>query len=229
MPKAYVLFSGGLDSTVCLAIANKEHNGLVCAVSVNYGQRHQKELEAARSIIEHYNAASQVINLTSVMGKGGLTDPDMIVPEVDYSELIGVSPTYVPFRNGLMLSAITSIAAADPECTHIYFGAHADDAAGDAYPDCTLEFVGSMASAIFRGTYGKVRLVAPLLFNNKARNVEVGYKLEAPLQLSWSCYKGEEQHCGICSTCRDRKKAFAAAGVKDLTYYADEDYSGVPF
>ena len=102
----------------------------------------------------------------------------------------------------------------------IYFGAHAEDAKNWAYPDCTPEFIGAMACAIYIGTYKAVRVNAPLTYITKGQTIEWGTKLNVPYALTWSCYKGEELHCGTCPTCRSRKTAFAEAGVVDPTVYA---------
>ena len=170
MPKAYVLLSGGIDSTTCLAQAVKDWDGLVCGVSFNYGQRHTKEIEHARHVTIALGCAFLQKDISGLIGKGGLTDNTLVMPQVSYDDLPeGVSPTYVPYRNGTLLSAITSLAATDPEAVAIYFGAHADDAANWAYPDCTPEFIGAMANAIYIGTYHKIRLYTPLIFMNKGQ------------------------------------------------------------
>ncbi len=119
-----------------------------------------------------------------------------------------------------MLSLITSYAATDPEAEAIYFGAHADDAANWAYPDCTPEFIGGMANAIYIGTYHKIRLYTPLMFMNKAAIIRLGNDLEVDWKLTWSCYEGKELHCGVCPTCRSRREGFIGAAVEDPTEYA---------
>ncbi len=222
MPKAYVLHSGGIDSSTCLYHAADTFNGQVCAVSFEYGQPHSKEIEYAKLIARDVNAAHMVKDLTNIMGKGGLTDNQLVMPNVDYSDLPeGVSPTFVPFRNGLLLSAITGIAVTDPEAEAIYFGAHADDAANWAYPDCTPEFIGAMANAIYVGSYHKLRLYTPLSFLDKAGVIRLGNTLGVHWYNTWSCYKGEEIHCGICPTCRSRRTGFIEADVWDPTSYKE--------
>jgi len=159
-----------------------------------------------------------------------LTDPSKRVPEISYSDITGMSPTYVPFRNGQLLSRIAGIAQGwvmegdiqDPatrEAT-IWFGAHAEDAHNWAYPDCTPEFVGAMANAIYIGTYHRVRLITPFLFWKKSSIVLEGEVLGLPFELTWSCYKGEEKQCGVCMTCQARKGAFRDAAILDPTEYA---------
>ena len=223
MPKAYVLLSGGIDSTTCLAQAAEDWDGLVCGVSFNYGQRHTKEIEHAVRVAAALDCAFIEKDISGIIGKGGITDNALVMPQVSYDDLPGgVSPTYVPFRNGTLLSCITSLAATDPEAEAVYFGAHADDAANWAYPDCTPEFIGGMANAIYIGTYHKIRLYTPLMFMNKAQVIRRGEELFAPFELTWSCYEGGVHHCGMCPTCRSRREGFRDAGVTDPTAYEQE-------
>jgi len=220
MPKAYVLLSGGLDSTVVLAMANETHEGRVCAVSVNYGQRHTVELDRAQEICRYYSNQHIIRDLSSVIQKGGLTDDSLKIPEQSYEELPeGVSPTYVPFRNGTMLSLLAGMASCDDEAEAIYCGVHSEDGDNWAYPDCTPEFIGGMANAIYVGTYHKIRLLAPLQYMRKWEVVAAGARLRAPLELTWSCYEGREKQCGVCPTCRARKDAFTTAQIWDPTVY----------
>ncbi len=221
MTKAFVLHSCGIDSTTCLKLAIDAygaHN--VESISVNYGQRHIKEAEYAAAAANCLGVTHRTINMAHPP-KSMLTDAEAEVPNASYYELTGISPTYVPFRNGQLLSRIAGIADIErgEDDAVIYMGIHAEDAAGWAYPDCTPEFFGAMANAIYVGTYFKVRLIAPLLFMMKADIVELGTRINVPWNLTWSCYKGEEIHCGICPTCRARHAGFMAAGVSDPTLY----------
>ncbi len=216
MTKALVLLSGGIDSTTCLGIALKT-NDVVEAIGINYGQRHIKELECAMDICAHYNVEQDIHTIT--VPDTMLTNPSVKVPDISYDEISGVSPTYVPFRNGQLLSKVAGIAQ-EREFDYIYFGAHAEDAHNWAYPDCTPEFIGAMANAIYIGTYHKVRLITPLMWKMKHEIITLGASLEVPYEMTWSCYKGEELHCGICPTCRSRKDAFRLAGISDPTQYA---------
>ncbi len=221
MPKAYVLLSGGVDSSTCLAQACKDFDGLVCGVSFRYGQRHVKEIDHARQVAEHFRCAFLEKDISGIIGKGGITDNTLVMPSLSYAELpAGVSPTYVRFRNGTLLSAITSLASTDPEAMAVYFGAHADDAANWAYPDCTPEFIGGMANAIYIGTYHKIRLYTPLIFMNKPQVVRLGTELGVPWELTWSCYEGGEIHCGVCPTCQSRRVGFQHVHQVDPTEYA---------
>ena len=223
----YVMLSGGIDSTTALARAMKMHDAEVFAVSFDYGQRHDTELLAAFQICNHYNIQHRIIQIE--MPKTMLTDKSVALPEVPYSEIKGISPTYVPFRNGLMLSRLTSYICGthydptqkeDKRDTLIYWGAHAEDAEGWAYPDCSNEFIGAMANAIYVGTYHRVRLVAPFANMMKQEIIREGTGYDVPYDLTWSCYSGGDVHCGKCSTCIARKQAFQRAHVPDPTIYA---------
>lgn len=235
--KSFVLFSGGLDSTTALALAHTyhaTHGGTVEAISIDYGQRHLKETDQAKKICDFYGVDHKVLKLEIAPAGTMLTDKSIEVPNISYDEITGISPTYVPFRNGMMLARIAAHAqeyanAMAKEfnygnpiadlCT-IWAGMHAEDAKNWAYPDCTPEFLGAMANAIHVGTYYSIRLQVPFLALSKGQIVDWGNKLGAPYEMSWSCYKGEEDHCGVCPTCRSRKDAFAQAGVADPTKYA---------
>ena len=228
MKKALVLNSGGVDSTTCVSLAVKElGKENVTTVSVYYGQKHKKELECAEKVAQYYGVDHRVIDLsnTGIMNDSNcplLAASTADIPEPSYAEQIekngeGMVVTYVPFRNGLMLSAIAALAMAkypDDE-VDIYLGAHADDAAGEAYADCSKAFTDSIGQAISIGTYNKVHLRAPLVELNKAGVVKMGLELGTPYELTWSCYNGGEKPCGKCGTCIDRAKAFELNGVTD--------------
>jgi 7-cyano-7-deazaguanine synthase len=225
--RRFVLLSGGIDSTVALSIAFNDgyYNGeCPTGVSIDYGQRHRKEIDAAQTICHYMHAPHQVLDLSSIVPKTMLTDKSAAIPNMSYSEIEGVSPTYVPFRNGLMLSAIASVAAGaihnSSDDALIYYGAHAEDAHNWAYPDCTPEFNGAVANAIYVGTYHKVRLVTPLQWMKKYEVILRGKQMATPFAMTWSCYAGGDLHCGTCPTCRARKAGFQAAGVIDPTEYA---------
>lgn len=218
MAKAIVLLSGGIDSTTCLAMAKTEYEE-VEALSIHYGQKHEKEIEQAKKISDFMGVEHDVLEIPPIPNSL-LTDSQEDVPNISYDDIEGVSPTYVPFRNGLMLSNITAIAQGKG-CEGIYFGAHSEDARNWAYPDCTPEFIGAMANAIFIGTYQQNRLHTPLQWLKKHEIIQKAHELGAPLSMTWSCYKGEDLHCGICPTCRARKQAFEDAGVPDPTAYSE--------
>lgn len=226
MPKAIVLSSGGVDSTTCLGLAVYELDAAnVASVSMFYGQKHKKELEAARKLAEYYNVQHYELDLSVVFAQSNcslLSHSTQEVPEGDYADQIdrsenGMVATFVPFRNGMFLSAAASLAVSlfPNEEVYIYIGAHADDAAGNAYADCSENFIDSMNDAIYLGTYGKVSIKAPFANSNKAEVVAKGLELKVPYQYTWSCYKGGDKPCGKCGTCIDRAKAFEANGVTD--------------
>lgn len=220
MAKAYVLLSGGIDSTTCLYMAHQEYNGDVAAVSVDYGQRHVRETLCAHDICEDLGVDHVTIPLATPM-QTMLTDASIKVPDIKYDDIKGVSPTYVPFRNGQLISILTAYAVQDKDAQALYFGAHAEDAANWAYPDCTPEFIGAMQNAVYIGTYQQLRLVAPFTNSTKAEIVRKGTSLGVPYGKTWSCYKGEELHCGECPTCYARWEAFVQAAVTDPTQYAN--------
>ena len=218
--KASILLSGGMDSATLLACAIRDFGKVnVEAVNIDYGQRHVKEMDFARKLCWHLDVPCKTYSIKDSIGKGGLSDEELVIPDISYDEIEGVSPTYVPFRNGLLLSTITSLVSASGEGV-VGYGAHAEDAENWAYPDCTPEFIGAMASAIYIGTYHKYRLYTPLMWLSKNEVVSLGTSLGVPFELTWSCYKGEELHCGTCPTCLARKQAFKEAGVVDPTGYA---------
>lgn len=224
MKNALVLTSGGVDSTTALALAidkyGKDH---VIALSISYGQKHSKEIEAAKAVARHYDVEQLFLDLGLIFQYSNcslLQQSTKDIPEESYAEQIektgGETPvsTYVPFRNGLFLSAAASIALSR-DCEVIYYGAHADDAAGFAYPDCSPVFNNAMNTAIYEGSGHQLRIEAPFVNKNKADIVAMGLKLGVPYELTWSCYEGGNKPCGKCGTCIDRAAAFAANDVTD--------------
>ena len=221
--KAVVLLSGGLDSSTCLAVALKKHPAKeVLAVNMYYGQRHDREMQSARKIARYYAVELMEMDLSVIFARSDcslLKGSNNAIPEGSYEEQQKATPgkpvsTYVPFRNGLMLSAAASIAVS-VGASEIYYGAHADDAAGNAYPDCSVHFTNMINSAIREGTDYQVEVVAPFVEKTKADIVYEGTMLGVPYDLTWSCYEGGEHPCGKCGTCIDRQKAFEANGLKD--------------
>lgn len=225
--KALVLFSGGIDSTTCLAIAVSKYGAEnVTALSISYGQKHTKEIEAAEKIAAFYGVERLTLDLSAMFEWSScslLSHSDKKIPHEEYSEQLkntGGAPvsTYVPFRNGLFLSSAAAIAISK-DCGEIYYGAHADDAAGNAYPDCSAEFNNAINSAIYIGSGNGVKVVAPFIGKTKAEVVKMGLSLNVPYEFTWSCYEGMEKPCGVCGTCRDRIKAFELNGVHDPLNY----------
>ncbi|SFW49555.1 7-cyano-7-deazaguanine synthase QueC [Ruminococcus flavefaciens] len=221
--KALVLFSGGVDSTTCLGIAvNKYGADEVLALSLYYGQKHSRELEAARKIAKHYGVKHKELDLALIFADSDcslLSGSTEDIPKESYAEQLKKTDgkpvsTYVPFRNGLFLASAASIALSNG-CTEIYYGAHSDDAAGNAYPDCSSDFNDAINRAIYLGSGEELRVVAPFIGMNKAQVVAEGLKLSVPYELTWSCYEGGDKPCGSCGTCRDRIAAFRANGMDD--------------
>lgn len=255
MSEAFVLLSGGVDSTTCLYMAARQH-AKVHAVSVDYGQRHKREIQFAKASAGWLGVTHTILDVGNLLsGKEVLLSAESVgnrdMVHKSYDDIKGVSPSYVPFRNGLLLSAITAHAQkqvnrviqesekvlwetgvyVDPEDARrqatedakdyatIYFGAHAEDAANWAYPDCTPEFTGAMANAIYTGSYNTIRLATPLQWMEKYQIVKRGEELGVGWQNTWSCYDSYDTHCGECPTCVARKGAFQRAGVSDPTRY----------
>lgn len=221
--KAIVLSSGGVDSTTCLAVAiDKYGSENVISLSVYYGQKHNKELEAARAVTEYYRVRHIELDLKPIFEDSKcslLMQNESEIPKESYAEQLNKTKgkpvsTYVPFRNGLFLSVAASIAISNG-CGEIYYGAHADDSAGNAYPDCSDEFTNAMSEAINLGSGCGLTIKAPFVNCNKAQVVKRGLELNVPYGLTWSCYEGGDKPCGRCGTCIDRQKAFEANGVKD--------------
>ena len=222
--RALVLSSGGVDSTTCLAMAVKEVGAEnVLALSVYYGQKHDKEIQAAKKVAEYYGVQRMELDLSVIFAGSNcslLKQSTEDIPLESYAQQIeethGEHPvsTYVPFRNGLFLSSAASIALSH-DCSKIMYGAHADDAAGAAYPDCSLDFVNAMNQAIYLGSGNQLTIEAPFVTWTKKDVVREGLRLHVPYELTWSCYEGGDKPCGKCGTCLDRAAAFAANGVKD--------------
>lgn len=230
--KALVLSSGGVDSTTCVGIAvNELGSENVSTVSVFYGQKHNKELECAEKVAEFYNVKHYVLDLSNVLQYSNcslMKNSTEEIPMMSYAEQIeknGKPSTEVPLRNGLMLMAVGSLAMQlYPEAdVDIYIGAHADDAAGNAYPDCSAEFIQNVKEAILIGSRYKVNLVSPFVNHNKSEVVKLGLSIGAPYELTTSCYNGREKACGLCGTCRDRIAAFKANNAIDPIEYEIDD------
>lgn len=249
---AVVVLSGGLDSTTALALASNEYES-VHAITFEYGQKHAVEVNQAIEIASYYAVDHAIFPLSESLFKGGSLTTEEEIEDMRYDDLLSgkMSPTYVPFRNGNLISmavAYADSALRDPENQVPVFetqgdaawpatvpvdlqpqwdnavvlaGMHAEDAAGFAYADCTPEFLGAMASAVYIGTYGRVRFHAPFQHRTKAEIVKIGVDLAAPYGLTHSCYRGERPACGRCATCYARLEAFKTAGYDDPLNYQE--------
>ena len=219
--RAVVLLSGGLDSATALAIARSQ-NFECYALSVEYGQRHSAELDAARRVAAAAGVSDHRVMRVDLAGIGGsaLTDTTIAVPE---SPTSGIPVTYVPARNTIMLSLALGwaevLGAGD-----IFIGVNAVDFSG--YPDCRPEFIAAFARLATLATKAGVegqpyRIQAPLISLSKAEIIREGLRLGVDYALTVSCYQadGDGRACGKCDSCRLRRAGFAAAAVSDPTRY----------
>jgi 7-cyano-7-deazaguanine synthase len=210
-----VLLSGGLDSTTLLA-ANTKTTGLV--LSVDYGQRHSRELEAAFAVAAHYGIEHQVLDLRSwglLLTGSALTDPTVDVPHGHYADA-SMAATIVPNRNATMLMAAVGIAVtrgARRVLTAVHAGDH------PVYPDCRPAFISAISYAALLATDGKATVAAPFSEITKTDIARLAGELNVPIGLTWSCYEGGDVHCGQCGTCVERIEALHDAGVTDPTMY----------
>ena len=221
--KAMVLSSGGIDSTTCLGMAVEKYGKEnVIALSISYGQKHDKEIKASNDVAEFYGVEHICLDLEKIFEYSDcslLQHSTREIPEEAYAEQLKKTDgkpvsTYVPFRNGLFLSSAASLALSKG-CSVIYYGAHADDAAGNAYPDCSSAFNRAISEAIWLGSGNQLKVEAPFVEMTKAEVVKIGLKLKVPYELTWSCYEGKDKPCMVCGTCIDRAEAFRLNGVPD--------------
>lgn len=215
--KVVVVLSGGMDSTVLL----HHHialNDEVLAISVNYGQRHSKELECARDLCERLKVPHYWADLSSVgqlFTGSSQTDPSVPVPKGHYAKET-MKATVVPNRNMILLSVALGLAVTH-KAAGVSYGAHAGDHA--IYPDCREEFVSTLNEAAKLCDWHPVEIFRPFIARSKANIVSLGNRLGVDFASTWSCYVGGAQHCGACGTCIERREAFHLAGVKDPTAY----------
>ncbi|MBQ3775968.1 MAG: 7-cyano-7-deazaguanine synthase QueC [Ruminobacter sp.] len=222
--KITVLLSGGLDSSTCLALAVSRYGSdNVSALCIHYGQKHDREINSARAVADYYKVNLTIMNLAEVFAGSNcslMKNSSEAIEHRSYAEQLrdiggaGMVSTYVPFRNGIMLSVAAGMAQIHGS-SEVWYGAHLDDAAGRAYPDCSEEFVKHMGNAINEGTGGEIKLYAPFINRNKADIVKIGLELKVPYELTWSCYEGGEKPCGTCGTCIDRLNAFRLNNAVD--------------
>jgi 7-cyano-7-deazaguanine synthase len=221
MDKAIVVLSGGMDSTTAAYLAQKQLGAEVIGLSFDYGQRHRKELDYARATCDVLGAQHQLISMPRFRGSA-LTDNSIDVPEGHYVEE-SMAQTVVPNRNMIMLSIATGLAV-ETGARWVITGVHAGDHA--VYPDCRPEFINAVHEAAYYATKGFAHkdftIWAPFVDMDKAAIAVIGDNFGVDWTHTWSCYKGEDVHCGKCGTCVERKEAFRIAEVIDVTEYADE-------
>lgn len=217
--KAICILSGGMDSTLASYIAKNEGYEII-AIHFNYGQRtEKKELQSFRSICEDLEIKEKYeidIPFFTQIGASALTDDKIDVPTDGVKP--GVPITYVPFRNGIFLSIAAAVAEKE-EATAMYIGVVQEDSSG--YPDCTNEFINDMKKAINQGTKEStnIDIITPLVHLSKAQIVSKALELNVPLEHTWSCYKNEDEACGICDSCRLRLNGFKIANATDPIKY----------
>ena len=215
--KVAVLLSGGLDSTTALHWALRHHE-VVCALSFDYGSNHAaRELACARWQAEHCGVPYHEIDLRPISAhlESALLSGADAIPTGDYAE-VNMKQTVVPFRNGIFLAIAAGIAESKG-AEGLVIAAHGGDHA--IYPDCREEFMAAMSAAISHGTYANLQILRPFIASTKAEITATGADLGVDFAHTYSCYCGGELHCGQCSTCRERRESFAAAGVPDPTPY----------
>jgi len=225
--KAVVLLSGGMDSCVCAAMARERHGAAnIASLHASYGQRTQeRERRSFDEIANFYGVRERLaVRLEHFRAIGGsaLTDKSISVPENELgapgSHGSAIPVTYVPFRNAHFLSVAVSWAEAIGAGA-IYIGAVAEDSSG--YPDCRPEYYRVFQELIRVGTRPEtqIEIVTPVITLKKSEIIRRGLELQAPLQLTWSCYQNEDVACGVCDSCLLRLRAFAEAGVADPIPY----------
>ena len=217
-----VTLSGGMDSSVCAALAVRDFGPqATAALHISYGQRTEaREQTAFLAICERLGIRNRLIVRTPffrAIGGSALTDDGISVPDAGPEIGAQIPVTYVPFRNAHFLSAAVSWSEV-VGATRIYIGAVEQDSSG--YPDCRPEFYRAFNEAVRLGTKeGKIRIETPLIGLRKMEIVTLGLDLGAPFDLTWSCYCREDQACGVCDSCALRLRAFQAAGARDPIPY----------
>ncbi|PTX91851.1 7-cyano-7-deazaguanine synthase QueC [Verrucomicrobia bacterium LW23] len=214
------VYSGGMDSTVLLYHL-LEDGHQVRALSVNYGQKHSKELKHAASICAELGVEHRIADLRSIsdlLAGSSLTSPDIQIPEGHYAEE-NMKTTVVPNRNMILLAIATGWAISI-KAGSVSYGAHSGDHA--IYPDCRDEFAAGMDHVMSLADWHSVTLNRPFVNLAKTDIAKLGAKLKVPFSRTWSCYKGNELHCGKCGTCVERREAFYLAELEDPTIYESD-------
>lgn len=235
-PRAVVCLSGGMDSTVCAALATRDYD--TYGLHFSYGQRTEARERASAEAVTQALGLKELLRLETDLfrriGGSALTDTSIAVPDArDAEDALGTSSsdlssshragstvpvTYVPFRNAHFLSAAVSWAEV-LRATTVFIGAVEQDSSG--YPDCRPAYYDAFNHLVRTGTRdGEITVVTPLIRMRKHEIVRLGVELGAPLHVSWSCYSGETEACGVCESCSLRLRAFAEAGTVDPIPYA---------
>jgi len=220
--KVIVLVSGGMDSLVTAAIANRDYG--MAFLHVNYGQRTEaRELRAFNDIADFYRVSERLVvdfSYLASIGGSSLTDRNIPVREAKL-DCVEIPTSYVPFRNANMLSAAVSWAEVIG-AGKIFIGAVQEDSSG--YPDCTEGFYHAFNEVIRAGTKPEtdIRIETPIIHLKKFEIVQKGSKLNAPFELSWSCYRNEDRACGSCDSCALRLRGFQMAGLDDPIEYVQK-------
>ncbi len=222
---AVCLCSGGMDSTVVLYYAIREGYEPY-ALTVHYGQLHEREIRSACEISQAIGVIHEVISIELPWGGSSLLDPHLAIPKREYSEVGAgrIPSTYVPARNTIFLSLASSFAEAKGAGV-IFIGANAVDYSG--YPDCRAEYLRQFEHMIRLGTKAgaegkELKIMAPLIHMKKSEIVKLGMGLGVPFESTWSCYEGGEVPCGRCDACILRAKGFQEAGVEDPIFKRSE-------
>ncbi len=221
LPKAIVLLSGGLDSATSGALAKRDGYDLI-ALSLRYGQRHEKELQASKEIAVFLNVLEHYILDVNLGQWGGssLTDESVSLPTDGVNPKV-IPSTYVPGRNTVFISIALSLAEAKG-AEAVYLGINAVDYSG--YPDCRPEYLEAFQKLTSlsskKGLEGNPpKLVAPLIHDSKVDIIHKAVSLNVPIAKTWSCYQGGDQPCGLCDSCRIRDRALIEAGYPELTSF----------
>ena len=222
MIKTVAIVSGGMDS-IALVHHLVDQGHVVDVISFDYGQRHRKELNFAQDCAERLNLAWHLVdlsNLTDLLATSALTNSVMEVPDGHYAEDT-MRITVVPNRNAIMLNIAAGLAVSIG-AKHIATGVHAGD--HYIYPDCRPQFIDATERMLKIANEGFINpefsMLAPFVNSTKADIARLGDRLNVPWESTWSCYKGNEIHCGACGTCFERREAFAEAGINDPTAYS---------
>lgn len=207
--KALVLLSGGMDSATVLAYTAKSYD--VIGITFDYGQSHLKEIKCAMNLCQHFGAVFKQIKLDFSYFESALLGKS----KIPTTEVKGIPPTYVPFRNVIFLSMACGLAESW-KCNSIFYGANVIDYSG--YPDCRPDFLAAF-QVTAKIINKNIKIYAPLLFKSKSEIIKFGFQYDVPFEKTWSCYKGNEKACGVCPSCKFRLKGFQDLGMDDPLDY----------